>query len=73
METESKQCEIEQLRTQIENLTNEVQHLRSMHPLDGETSFSSQGQSELTVLIKDLSCAEVEEKMSFAYQIITFN
>ncbi|XP_065062554.1 rho-associated protein kinase 1-like [Rhopilema esculentum] len=45
METESKQCEIENLQKRVNELTEELQHLKTMHPFDGETSFSSQMQN----------------------------
>ena len=55
METESKLCMIEELQSQLNNSTNELQRLRSLHPMDGETSFSSQGgQSKLNYHIKEV-------------------
>jgi len=44
MESESKQCEIETLQGKVKELTDELQHLKTMHPFDGDTSFSSQIQ-----------------------------
>ena len=44
MESEAKQCEIENLQSKVNELMEELQHLKSMHPFDGETSFSSQLQ-----------------------------
>ena len=52
MESESKQCEIETLQVKVKELTDELQHLKTMHPFDGDTSFSSQIQRELHVSFK---------------------
>ena len=49
MESESKQCEIETLQGKVKELTDELQHLKTMHPFDGDTSFSSQIQRKFHV------------------------
>eukprot|EP00794_Sanderia_malayensis_P004823 gene4823-5455_t len=43
MEAESKTCMIEELQTKVSNLTAELQHIRSLHPSDADTSITSQG------------------------------
>ena len=49
MESEAKQCEIENLQSKAKELGDELQHVKSTHPFDGETSFSSQMQREFLV------------------------